>query len=51
MGRGASCSENHCGAIGAAAIVGDRNHWVQVCYSCREGGMALTALPTRCLRG
>lgn len=51
LGRGASCSENLGGTIGAAAIVRDRNHWAQVWYSFRNGGMAPVALSTRCLRG
>lgn len=41
MGTGALRSENPRDAIGAAAIVRDRNHWAQVCYSFRDGRMAL----------
>lgn len=51
LGWGALCLENLGGTIGAAAIVRDRNHWAQVCYSFMNGGMTLAALPTRLLRG
>lgn len=48
---GPSSSENLSDAIGAVAIVPDRNHWARVCYSFRDGSTALGALPTRCLSG